>query len=416
MKYVALVDCNNFFVSCERLFRPDLATKPVVVLSSNDGCVVARSKEVKALGIPMGIPHFKIKDEFAQAGVVVFSSNFPLYRDISARVMRVLKEEAVEVQQYSVDEAFFTITADTDDAALAEIARVKEVVEQRVGIPVSIGAARTKTIAKYAAEVGKRGAGTAVLTGTVWQQLGAELALAEVWGIGRQTSTKMRAAGFTTVADLRAAAPDLILQQFGIVGARLQCELDERPAYHERTEGELQHSIMSTRSFKHSTKDIAVLEDAIAYHVAHVAEELREMDAAAQEVRVLIRTSRHGDWVLRGGTAESLLIAPTADTRLLLKEALALTRRLFEPGVPYKKAGVILGHIVPQDAVLSSLFDDGPTSDHELFDTIDTLNDRFGAGTLTIGRTHRDAMWQASKSHVSPRYTTAWSDIPRVVA
>lgn len=414
MSYVGLVDCNNFFVSCERLFRPDLAGKPVVVLSSNDGCIVARSKEVKDLGVPMGVPYFKVKGELAAAGATIFSSNFTLYRDISARVMEVLRATVANAEQYSVDEAFFTLPDAPHETTHEELVRVKRAVETQVGVPVSVGAARTKTIAKCATERAKAGVGTELLVGEEWQQAARTYPLPEVWGIGGRTAQRMREIGLTTVADLLAADRQFIHDEFGVAGARLRAELSEMRT-HGRARDELQQSIMSTRSFRTSTEDRTVIEDAIAYHVAHVAEELREIGASAGVVRVLIRPSRHGEWVLRGGTAAVVLTIPTDDTRVILREALVLVRQLFEPGVPYKKAGVVLSGIVPRATVAPSLFAT-PSSVSELFSAIDTLNDRFGPETVSIGRTGREDRWQPSKEHVSPRYTTSWSEIRTVMA
>lgn len=416
MAYVGLLDCNNFFVSCERLFRPDLLGKPVVVLSSNDGCVVARSKEVKELGIPMGIPYFKVKRELEEAGVVMFSSNFPLYRDISYRVMEVLQDEAANVEQYSVDEAFFTVPAVSHEEAYGMISRIKCAVEMQVGVPVTVSAAKTKTIAKCGSELGKKSSGITVLAGESWRSAALEFPLADVWGIGGRTAAKMREAGLNTVAEFLRADPARVRSMFGVSGIRLQTELNEQTSRRTHREDELQQSIMSTRSFKASTTELSVLEDAVAYHVAHAAEELREMDACAQELRVILRTSRHGDWVLRGGTRSALLVTPTSDTRILLHEALLLTRSLYEPGVPYKKAGVVLSHIVPSAAVPQSLFSNGNEQDGNLFETIDRLNRRYGSGTLSIGRTGSEQRWQPSRSHVSPRYTTNWSEIPTAMS
>lgn len=409
MAYVGLLDCNNFFVSCERLFRPDLKTKPVVVLSSNDGCVVARSKEVKELGIPMGVPFFKVKRELDASGTTVFSSNFTLYRDISRRVMQVLRLEVADVEQYSVDEAFFALAAPTEES----LRSIKTAVEQQVGVPVTVSAGKTKTIAKCATEIGKKTDGISILEGSEWERIAQTFLLADVWGIGGRTAAHMRSHALATVADLVQADPAFIRSEFGMHGARLQAELSE-----QRTErsahDELQQSIMSTRSFGKSTTNLAVLEDAVAYHVAHAAEELRDMRACTSAIRVLIRPSRHGEWVLRGGAREAVLTAPTNDTRVLLHEALALTRALYERGVPYRKAGVILSAIVPETFVPASLFES--KDNRELMRAVDEVNQRYGTGTLAIGRAQRDGAWRSSTLHVSPRYTTSWRELQTVVA
>lgn len=413
--YIGLLDCNNFFVSCERLFRPDLIGVPVVVLSSNDGCIVARSKEVKEAGIPMGVPHFKIRDDLARIGAQVFSSNFPLYRDISFRVMDVLAREVSAVEQYSVDEAFFVLPEGSATTCRVRAAHLKATVEREVGVPVTVGIARTKTIAKCATELGKKADGVKVLAGATWNRVRQDFPLADVWGVGGKTAAKLRTEGLTTVADLLAADPARVQALFGVHGIRLRWELAEQRADRSNAGDELQQSIMSTRSFRETTTERAVLHDALAYHVAHAAEELRTLGACAQGLRVLIRPSRHGDWSLRGGVREALLTEPTDDTRTLLKEATRLMEVIFEDGVPYKKAGVVLTHIVPRASVAPSLF--APVAEtSKLFGTIDALNQRFGSGTLTIGRTRSTERWAASRTHLSPRYTTDWKQIPRAVS
>ena len=417
MKYIGLLDCNNFFVSCERLFRPDLKTVPTVVLSSNDGCVVARSREVKELGIPMGIPHFKVKKELQDAKVEIFSSNFPLYRDISRRVMHVLAQEVDEFEQYSVDEAFFAI--DEDAAEVPDLLRrVKAVVEQKVGIPVSVGAAKSKTIAKQASEIGKKGLGVGFLIEEEWQELSKELPVYEIWGIGRKTSEKMGKLGIKTVADFLALDRSRIAKIFGIDGLRRHDELSEKPVYRIGDEHGPQKSIMSTRSFKSATHEQKVVEDAIAYHVAHAAEDLREMRMHAQYLAVLARPSRHGDWFMRGGSAEVLLPFPSSDTRVILSEALKLFRSFYDPEVPYKKAGVILGMFTDQSVAQMDLFSpgSGPASGQQVMSVMDELNQRFGSDTIMIGRRNVHDQWRTSREYVSPAYTTNWQSIRSVKA
>lgn len=417
MKYTGLVDCNNFFVSCERLFRPDLWGKPTVVLSSNDGCVVARSQEVKDMGIPMGVPHFKVRDEFKKSGVTVFSSNFKLYRDISRRVMEVLEAEVGKVEQYSVDEAFFALDA-TPETIEDALRAIKQRIEQCVGVPVSVGAAKTKTIAKAASEKEKKGAGICVLTGATWQRYTTRMAIDDVWGIGGKTGIKCHEAGIRTVADYLATDRSRIEALFGVSGMRLHSELREQPVRTLGEESSLQQSIMSTRSFKEATTDVAVLQDSIAYHIAHAAEELRELGAVAQSLRVLIRPSRHGDWALRGGTKEYLFTIPTNDTRAFLEAATSMLSELYEPGVPYKKAGVVLSLITGAEYQAMDLFADTNEVERSgvLMRAIDTLNSKYGNGTLTLGRTGKEAVWRASTAYVSPQYTTEWNHVALVRA
>jgi DNA polymerase V len=417
-RYIGVIDCNNFFVSCERLFRPDLKTRPVVVLSSNDGCVVARSNEVKALGIPMGVPYFKVKGELAAANTAIFSSNFALYRDISRRVMQVLRQELPEVEPYSVDEAFFAVPAREVEELEAIAQRVKAAVGQWVGVPVSIGIARTKTIAKYAVEVEKRGSGVCVLIGDAWRERTPTIPVGEVWGIGRNLSARFQSHGVATVADLLAADPSRIDRLFGVVGLRTQAELQEVVAYPVGGSAALPKSIMSTRSFKRATHDRAVVEDALAYHVGQVAAELREVGLAAGYLQVIARPSRHGDWVLATGSAERLLPEPSSDTRVLLGQAIELLGTFFDPRVPYQKAGVVVGALRDASQAQETLFPSKRAAQEDLLlmRTIDSLNDRLGKGTVVIGSRGKQAVWEAHHERLSPHYTTHWGHLASVKA
>ena len=417
MKYIGLLDCNNFFVSCERLFRPDLWAKPTVVLSSNDGCVVARSLEVKDMGIPMGVPYFQIKKELQAADTAVFSSNFQLYRDISRRVMDVLKQEVGKVEQYSVDESFFEVLG-TRKEVEAQLIAVKAAVESKVGMPVSVGAAKTKTIAKYASEYQKRGTGYCLLTGESWQALVEELPIGKIWGVGGKTQIKLREQGVNTVADFLAIDPARLKNIYGIGGLRLQSELNELPVHKLGGRKELQKSIMSTRSFSATTTDLATLRDSLTYHIEHAATELRGLEAVTQSMRVLIGTNRHSEWLLRGDSREVLLTTPTNDTRVLLKEAHKALEQMFEPEVPYKKAGIVLSMLSDERSVTGSLFDSESELDSgpKIMKLMDKLNTRFGKETITVGRTAGHKSWNVNNQFSSPQYTTRWSDIACIKA
>ena len=311
MNWIGVVDCNNFFVSCERLFRPDLRKRPVIVLSSNDGCVVARSQEVKDMGVPMGVPYFKIKDIVKDNGITTFSSHFTLYRDISSRVFTVLKEELSDVEQYSIDEAFFAISG-TKEEVVARVTRIKLRIEQLVGVPVSVGVAATKTIAKVAVDQAKKTTGILVLSKTDWELARHELPLGDVWGVGRKLSTRFTVLGVKTVPELLHTAPVVVEKHFGVVGLRLQAELSGDAAYPVCSTSLPQQSIMSSRSFKDATEDVMVLEDAVAFHTRAVAADLRRLGKVVSVIRVSIRPSRFSSYLLRGGVAEHQLSEPAA--------------------------------------------------------------------------------------------------------
>ncbi len=414
MEYIGLADCNNFFVSCERVFRPDLWDKPVVVLSSNDGAIVARSEEVKKLGVPMGVPYFKVRDVFKQHQVTVFSSNFELYSDMSRRVMEVLEEELGEIEQYSVDESFFKMKVKSALSAKQELLRLREVVKRRVGIPMSFGLAPTKTIAKYASEKEKRGSGACLLVKEEWLKLAPEVPLSELWGVGGAMSQKLRAQGLLNVDDLLSADRGRIEKLFGVYGTRLLAEVSGERAKGAKDHDDLPKSIMSTRGFSKTTTDFSVLAEALAYHVARAAEELRDHQAVAGKVSALILTNRHSDWVLRGGGKEVILPQPTNDTTVLLREALRIAKEVFEPGVPYKKAGVVLGFIKPDAVGQTSLFGESAMENEKLMQAIDGLNKKIGPDSVTIGRAKYKQTWINRHDHRSPRYTTSWNELPRV--
>ncbi len=411
MKYIGLLDCNNFFVSCERLFRPDLLNKPVIVLSGNDGCVVARSNEIKKMGIKMGVPHFKIKNELKAANVAIFSSNFSLYQDVSARVMQVLQEEVSQVEQYSIDEAFFAVDGGSYEEIIQTLSNIKKVVEQKVGIPVSVGAAKTKTIAKYASAKEKQGSGVCFLADKHWQAEIAHIPIYEIWGVGAQVNKKMTSHSIFTVKDFLDADKARVDKIFGIGGLRLRDELSEVSIHKIGSMRASQQSIMSTRSFSQTTNDKNVLMDSLAYHVAHAAEELRKLNLKTKHVNVIARASRYSDWALRTGSADVVLDEPTNDTRVLLSEVRRLLDTFFDAEVPYKKAGVVFSLLTDANIEQLNLFTSTKKSDNAVMSMIDMLNKKFGKATIGIGLKSQTDMWQSSKKYLSPQYTTKWSDI-----
>lgn len=416
MNYIGVLDCNNFFVSCERLFRPDLRHSPVLVLSSNDGCVVARSQEVKDIGVTMGVPYFQIKDIIKNKAIVCFSSHFTLYRDISARVFRVVRELLPDMEQYSIDEAFFSFTAETKTEAEALLRSVKQQVEKRVGIPVSIGLAATKTQAKYANRLAKKAGGVTVLTSEDWLALAGEIQLESIWGVGGRMAARYRAASLLTVSDVTRCPAPRLQTLFGVVGSRLQAELQGVVMYPVSAAHTVQKSTISSRSFKASSTDILVLKDAVAYHVRHAAADIRRLGVLACYLTVTLLPGRHSDYFMRGGTRALDLSEPTADSAVLLTAAMRLVEQLYEAGVPYKKAGISLSKFIPEAYVQTSLFAPAVKKDTRLGDTIDALNARYGRESVQLGRhTHAEG-WQSKQEKKSPAYTTDWSAVPVVTA
>lgn len=413
MAWIGVLDCNNFFVSCERLFRPDLRTKPVVVLSSNDGCIVARSQEIKDSGIPMGVPYFQVKDKLTKLGTTVFSSHFALYRDISRRVFAVMREELALVEQYSIDEGFFCVEHDPEGVAH----RLKVRVEQAVGIPVSIGVAASKTQAKYVNQVAKKTTGVVVWSPKEWAAATSAIQLGELWGVGSRLALRYRAADLVTVADVLAVDTQSQRALFGLPGARLQQELRGQVAYPVTTQRSQQKSLMSSRSFARATTVYAEIADAVAYHVRQVAADLRAMQCGALSLRVSIRPSRHGAYALMGGSQEVTFSGPVSSTVELLRAAATLLAAAYRPQVPYQKASVLVGQIAPLATKTRSLFvPEESARNTELDAVVDAVNSRWGRVVLEQGRHTQKRQWQPAAQAVSPAYTTQWPAIATAYA
>lgn len=421
---IGLMDCNNFFVSCERLFRPDLVNKPVAVLSSNDGCIIARSQEVKDLGVPMGIPYFEVKDLCKKHDVTLFSTNLTLYRDISARVMSALRSEFAACEVYSVDEAFFDVP---DTITPEELALIRSRIIQKTGIPVSIGVAATKTRAKVAGRIAKGNglraksatAGVCILTEELWKETIQGLSCGSIWGIGRQTSAFLSQSRIQTVADLLKQDPTFIRQSLGVVGERLCLELRGTPAYTLGESFEIeQESYTSTRSFALPVREKTVLLSALGYHVAHVAEKLRTDACVASKITIIAQGSRHGAYTLRQGIESTVFTIPTNDTITLTKEVSKLLDTLYDPEIPYKKAGVVLSGIRPTGVVSGSLFGESTfeINTKKLNTVTDLLNKKFGSGTVRSGVTLGAEKWKTRRTRISNEYTTRWSEIATVKA
>ncbi len=412
---IGLLDCNNFFVSCERLFRPDLAFKPVVVLSSNDGCIVARSQEVKAMGVPMGIPLFQARQLVDMTAVTLFSSNFPLYRDMSARVMRVLQHAIDTCEIYSIDESFFTLPASITES---EVAEIRATVMRQTGIPVSIGVGATKTLAKVGSKLAKKSGGVRIVSAAVWQTEAATYPLEDIWNLGRATARRLRTYHVATPAAFMALSRSWVQEQFGVLGCRLYDELHGVSVYEVGVNThEVAQSIASTRSFARASSERSALESAVGYHLTHVAEKLRQRSLVPSWLTIELRPSRHGDFAYKKGSVTVPLLEPTTSTTLLLKSALAGFATLYEPGVPYKKAGVTAGGLIPESYVQPLLFHTSgtPVADSQLDSVADAINLRFGAGTVRPALV-LDTPLKSSAALRSPSYTTLWKDIPSLKA
>jgi DNA polymerase V len=416
---LALIDCNNFFVSCERLFRPDLEGKPVVVLSSNDGCAVARSNEAKALGIPMGAPIFKYRDMFRTHGVVCFSANFELYGDVSQRITDVLQRVTPQIEVYSVDESFLDLSSldITDYNAWGR--QLGERVLRDIGLPVSIGIAPSKTLCKIATDRAKKlphlGGALALLdTETTHQHL-PHVPIGDVWGVGRQLAPKLKIVGAHTAMDLANLPPRYARQLMGIRGQQMVAELRGESCLPLQTSHKPQHMIMRGRQFGQDTSDLAVIESAIANLTARAAYHLRQDGQLARQAMVLLRTNRHKPGY-RQVVINLNLATPSADTGSLCSQLVASLKESFNPRLSYHKADVLLHDLQPAAALQPDFFGvvDTTAADRsrQRMQALDDINARFGNGHIGYAAERLSQTWRPRRNMASQRYTTSWDELP----
>lgn len=424
MPVFALVDCNNFYASCEKLFDPKLASKPVVVLSNNDGCVVARSAEVKALGIPMGVPWFKIQKEAKQYGIVAFSSNYALYADMSNRVVEVLGQFTPSLEVYSIDESFLDLSGFNRD--LVEYGQeIRQRIQQWLGLAVCVGIAPSKTLAKLANHCAKKGlAGSGgvcdftTLTESQLTQLFAGIDVGEVWGVGRKIEARLADMGIFTVLQLREADPDLIRSKFSVVLERTVRELRGVSCLDLEEVAPDKQQIMCSRSFGQYVYDRDQLEEVVASYVARAAEKLRKQASLAGALMVFIRTNPFNPKEPQYQRSMTIpLPEATADTRVLVMWALKGLKRIYRPGFAYQKAGVMLSELRPKAMAQVSLFADlEDDRGQRLMATLDVINQRWGRGTLRSAAEGMEKPWQMKRQRLSPSYTTDWDGLPMVIA
>lgn len=407
---IALVDCNNFYVSCERLFNPKWENRPVVVLSNNDGCVVARSKEAKALGIPMGAPAFEYKHLFETQKVVVLSSNYTLYGDLSYRVMQILGECTSEIEIYSIDEAFLRLEHHQPEAIRARI-------KQWVGIPVSIGVAATKTLAKAASEIAKKTtSGVFTINEENRDQVLSEIPVEDVWGIGRRHAEKLNNVGIYTAKQFCDQEDEWIKKKFTVVGLRMAWELRGISCLEISEVSEKKKSIMSSRSFSILLENFEEVAEALSSYVATAAERLRNQESHACALEVFITTSPHNDKPYYANRIHLTFPEPTDYTPEMISWAKAGLKAIFKPGYFYKKAGVLLMDISDKNSYQPDFFDPAPVSDKrkKLISLVDHLNRQSGKKTLSFaaeGQKAADPHRKRGRNSTTPHYTTAWQDL-----
>ena len=416
----ALADCNNFFASCERVFRPDLQGKPVIVLSNNDGCAVARSNEAKALGIKMGDPFFKIRHIVERHDVAVFSGNMALYGDMSQRVRWVLEEFAPAVEVYSIDEAFLDLRGvqgiDFDEYAK----KISAECWRQTSIPVSVGVAPSKTLAKIASKLCKQ---YPKLRGGCYmhrpqdiEKVLRKFPVEDVWGIGRRTSAKLHAMGVKTAWDYVQLPEHAVSRMFGVVGLRTWRELHGQPCIEFEDGFEAKQSICVSRSFAAEISDVEELSEQIANFASSMAEKLRQQRSVVSEMAVFAYTNRFKeDQPQTYGNALVHFDPPTNDQRTIVARAVAAAHEAYRCGYGYKKAGVVATRITQESDVVHSLFEDTEAveREHRITTALDAINGTYGRGTVKLAAQGSGHIKSSSEKQ-SPHYTTRWDDIPTV--
>ncbi|QGZ31478.1 Y-family DNA polymerase [Stutzerimonas stutzeri] len=416
MPIFALIDCNSFYCSCERICQPSLKRKPVVVLSNNDGCVIARTSEVKQLGIPMGAPFFQVRDQLAAAGVVVRSSNYTLYADISNRVMTVLASMLPAIEVYSIDEAWGDMTGVQED--LTEYGkRIRARLLQWVGMPVGVGISTTKTLAKLANWAAKKWpatGGVVDLTDPARQERLLRIAaVSEVWGVGRRLAARLRPLGIKTAWDLAQYDIGTLRKTFGVTLERTARELRGISCIGMNEGPPPKQAICSSKMFGRKLRDLAPIQEAMATYVTRAAEKLRQQQSLCGALQVSLQTQYHNPELPRYANCITCPLAtPTDDTRELLAVALRGLRHIYRPGYAYSKCAVLLIDLSQRGETTPDLFAPPPRRGAErLMSVVDEINKREGRGTVRLGRVPAQPEWGMRRDMKSLCYTTNWDEL-----
>ncbi|CEK12158.1 Y-family DNA polymerase [Legionella hackeliae] len=413
----ALIDCNNFYASCERLFRPDLLNQPIVVLSNNDGCVVARSKEAKALGIKMAVPFFEVKGICKQHHVHVFSSNYALYGDLSQRVMKVIEENWQEMEIYSVDEAFLDLKTLAYEKIEAFCCDLQKKILKHTGIPISIGIGQTKTLAKVANHIAKKKLDCPVfnITGqeTIWL---SQLAVSDIWGVGRQWCRKLAGLGVTNAYELATMNPRLIKDKFNVTLQRTALELAGKPCL-ELEVIEPKQSIMSSCSFGTLQSEHSALKEAISHHCGIAWKKMRQQRLITQHLSIFIRSNsfRH-DLPQYSNSIGFRLINPTDDIRYLTHMAKLCLDQIYKKGISYYKCGVLFADLINKQYQQMDIFNQ-PTDEEilraeKIMKAMEGINTKYGTQTIRLAAQGWQKPWSMKRQLKTPSYTTKWSELP----
>ena len=414
MKSIAIIDVNNFYVSCERVFNPKLENKPVVVLSNNDGCAISRSNEAKTLGIKMGTPWFKLKEFAKQENITALSSNYTLYLDMSRRVMTLLSKFSPEQEIYSVDESFLDLTSFKSKDLIKYGQQIKTKIKQWTGLPVSIGIGSTKTLSKLANHIAKKNSSFKgvcnlnIMDQDTLETWMSRIPVNEVWGVGRSLAPKLNQLGIISVLDLKLTDPDYIRQQFSIILEKTVRELNGVMCMKLKDIAEPNKEIMVSRSFGRRVKDKQELIEAITSYTSRAAERMRKQESVATSLYVYIRTSPHDNKKQYANGVNIPLFQPSDDTMVLTNAALLGLDYIFREGFDYQKAGVTLCNLTSKHQKQGSLFNG--TISHSRMNVMDTINQRW-KGKLKLGSEGVTKEWEMKSQFKSRNYTTNWDQL-----
>ena len=413
----ALIDCNNFYVSCERVFNPKLEGKPVVVLSNNDGCIIARSNEAKALGIKMGEPYFKCKPLIERHRVRVFSSNYALYGDMSQRVMEILSRLEPEVEIYSIDESFVRLPLACEETLRITGENIRNTIRQQTGIPVSIGFAPTKTLAKIANRMAKKNpehGGVFVMPpGSDIEAILKNIEVGDVWGIGGRSTHKLAGQGIRTAFDLSRANETWIRKHLSITGVRTMHELQGHSCFPLEETPPPKQSIACSRSFGALVSNLQEMHEAASAYVSRAAEKLRGQQLKAGCLTLYLTTNRfRTDLPQYANSRTMTLPCPTADTAELIEQTVRCLKELFRPGYAYQKVGVVLTDLISEHIHQGNLFATPRRNRDNLSQALDRINHRWGTDTLQYASAGLIKPWHHKQAMKSPSYTTSWRELP----
>lgn len=413
----ALVDCNNFYASCERVFQPQFAGKPIVILSNNDGCIISRSEEAKALGIPMGAPEFQVREQLQKNSINVFSSNYTLYGDLSKRVMNILRQFTPNVEDYSIDEAFLNFNGVSIEDYHNYGLQIRKRILKWLGLPVCVGIAPTKALSKVANRIAKKfpekTGGVHVIDtdekrikALKWTKIG------DVWGIGYRLTKKMKAMNINTAYDfIQPQYENFIKREMGIIGLRLRSELEGKPVLELEEALETKKSIAITRSFKTKLSKLDDLKERVSTFATVCAEKLRKQNSCCYSVNVFLAKDPHKTTGRTYFSRTETLPFATNSNLTISTLAIEMLGKIYEPNQVYMKAGVIVTQLIPQDQKQLHLFEEENPKHQKLMEVIDQFHKKTGERKIRLGNQDLQHTWIMKQNHLSPNFTTNLNDI-----